>query len=511
MNRGGEPLPVDRLHNLKNLLDMYEYDENSILVNEAIANAVDAFRDHAIKSGKIQISFIKKSNNDDSGYLLFHNNAPPMTERQFYGRDGYHKVSFSSKQKGKGIGFAGVGAKLFLASEQGGEIITITGKSKNDFMASKMYSTGNDVEFKTDKKYPLKDILSIPEYSHCYGTTYCARLTAYAYKDLKQKISKIIQFWWNYALIKRQIAVTVDKEPVSSWLPRCDRFNRDFSYKRQKIPAICFISKETIPEEQRHIVYTVFGKRILNRELDLAIRIKPKFSNRVFCLVDVSFLADQLTSNKENFKKSIYTNTCKSKIEEGFWKFLEDCNLLNAEFQHDPHVVTNDLTRRLDDLLNTKKFKDLNPFLISKKTTTLRPDTDGDVHVSEDDDNGSGDDKNGSGAKTGSKSRLVKDEDSGKTAVKGEKKSKGLRMVFTDQLQTHNEEARVETHEGAIVIDVLHPMYLRTKDIKKLQNHNLVRIVIESLIRHKNEEVDWDAKETMYRFRDLLHASLEVT
>ena len=98
----GEPLPVDRLHNLENLLDMYEYKENDILVNEAIANAVDAFRDHDIKSGKIDITFVKKSAN--VGYLLFHNNAPPMTEKQFYGKDGYHKVSFSSKQKGKGIG-----------------------------------------------------------------------------------------------------------------------------------------------------------------------------------------------------------------------------------------------------------------------------------------------------------------------------------------------------------------------------------------------------------------------
>ncbi|MCH6574390.1 MAG: hypothetical protein IH795_04170, partial [Bacteroidetes bacterium] len=70
----------------------------------------------------------------------------------------------------------------------------------------------------------------------------------------------------------------------------------------------------------------------------------------------------------------------------------------------------------------------------------------------------------------------------------------------------HNEEARVETKAGAIVIDELHPMYLRTKDTKKIQNYNLMRIIIEALIRHKNEEVEWDAKETMYRFRNFLHA-----
>ena len=139
MTDDGESLPVDRVHNLENLLDMYEYNELDVLVNEAIANAVDAFREHKVKNGRIDITMTKKNN--EIGYLSFHNNAPPMTKSQFYGKDGYHKVSFSSKRKGDGIGFAGVGAKLFLISEQGGEIITVTGSGKKDFMASKMYKT----------------------------------------------------------------------------------------------------------------------------------------------------------------------------------------------------------------------------------------------------------------------------------------------------------------------------------------------------------------------------------
>ena len=101
---------------------------------------------------------------------------------------------------------------------------------------------------------------------------------------------------------------------------------------------------------------------------------------------------------------------------------------------------------------------------------------------------------------------LIEDEDGVTTATKKEKKAKGLRLVFTKQLQTHNEEAKVETNAGAIIIDELHPMYLRTNDNKKIQNYNLMRIVIEALIRHKSEEVEWDAKETMNRFKDFLHA-----
>lgn len=503
----GESLPVDRLHNLENLLGMYEYGETDVLVNETIANAVDAFRKHSIKSGKIDIKFDKI--NEDYGYLSFHNNAPPIPPEEFETK--YHTVSFSSKQKGAGIGFAGVGAKLFLVSKQGGEIITVTGKNKNDFIASKMYRTKDDVKFKTTKNHPLKEILDIPHYSHVFGTTYSVRLNQHAYRELKQKLGAIIQYWWNYAILTKQIVVTIDGKPLSPWLPKSDQYKKIFTWKKEKIPALCFISKELIPETSRHIIYTVFGKRIYNKELDLAIRIKGDFSNRVFCIVDLSVLADQLTSNKENFKRSPITNDCRSQVEKNFWKFLEDQKLLNVEFQQDTQIITNELTERLDELLNTKDFKDLNPFLSPRKKKTLTVDENGNTVVSEEfgDGNLNGEgssDGDGGDRGVGDGTSLIEDEEGNQIASKKEKKSKGLRLVFTKKLQTHTEEARIEPNAGAIIIDELHPMYERTLDNRKIQNYNLMRIVIEALIRHKNEEVEWDAKETMYRFRNLLHA-----
>lgn len=491
---------------------MYEYSETDVLVNETIANAVDAFRKYFIKSGKIDIKFDKI--NENYGYLSFHNNAPPIPPEEFETK--YHTVSFSSKQKGAGIGFAGVGAKLFLVSKQGGEIITITGKNKNEFIASKMYRTKDDVKFKTTKNHPLKEILDIPNYSHTFGTTYSVKLNQHAYKELKQKLGAIIQYWWNYAILTKQIVVTIDDKPLSPWIPKSDQYRKIFNWKGEKIQALCFISKELIPETSRHIIYTVFGKRIYNKELDLAIRIKGDFSSRVFCIVDLSILADQLTSNKENFKRSPITNDCRSQVEKDFWKFLEEQKLLNVEFQQETQIVTNALTEKLDDLLNTKAFKDLNPFLSPRKKKTLTLDENGDVIVSEEPGEGNLDGKGGRGGDgsdrgVGDGTSLIENEDGSETASKKEKKSKGLRLVFTKKLQTHNEEARIEINAGAIIIDELHPMYERTLDNRKIQNYNLMRIVIEALIRHKNDEVEWDAKETMYRFRNLLHAVWGIT
>ena len=136
---------------------------------------------------------------------------------------------------------------------------------------------------------------------------------------------------------------------------------------------------------------------------------------------------------------------------------------------------------------------------------------DGDTVVIEEPGEGPSDgdgrgDGDGGDRGVGDGTSLIEDEDADRIASKKEKKAKGLRLVFTKQLQTHNEEAKVEPNAGAIIIDELHPMYLRTNDNKKIQNYNLMRIIIEALIKFKSEQVTWDAKETMNRFRDFIHA-----
>lgn len=105
-------LPVDRVHALEDLLDMYHFRDEEVLLCEAFANAVDVFIEDKIKSPKIEITMNKI--NSDIGYINFHNNGTPMTEKQF---QKYHVIAGSYKTKGGGIGFAGVGAKVFLVSK----------------------------------------------------------------------------------------------------------------------------------------------------------------------------------------------------------------------------------------------------------------------------------------------------------------------------------------------------------------------------------------------------------
>lgn len=508
MTDDGDPLPVDRVHNLENLLGMYEYNELDVLVNEAIANAVDAFRDHSIISGKIDITFSKKS--DAVGYLSFHNNASPMTEKQFYGEHGYHEVSFSSKRKGDGIGFAGVGAKLFLLSKQGGEIITVTGSGKNDFMASKMHKTSDDVKFKTTQKYPLKEILEIPNYTHKFGTTYSVRLTNYAYKYFKERLAKVIQYWWNYALLTKQIVVTIDGKSLSPWEPRGDKFKVVFPFKKEKFSALCFIAKEIIPDDSLHVIYTVFGKRIYHKPISL-VKVKPDYANRVFCIVDVSKLADQLIANKEGFKKNFYTNDCRHHLENAFFKFLEKYGLTtNDLMEPKKQMLKNELTKRLEDLFKTKEFSHLNPFLATKKQKIPIPANDGDTPISDIPGDGVPEGKvggSGDGANpgTGGGKSHVEDVDGNETAKMKEKRAQGLHIIYDDDIKSHADEAIVSIDAGGVVIDTQHPFWLKCKKNSELSNFNEMRIVIEALIVYKNNGLDWDAEKTLKTYRDIIH------
>src|SRR3989304_7280974 len=236
----GEPLPIKLYETLVNLLGMYAYPHEEVLVLEAVANGIDA------GAKKIAITFEK---NQDKKFITFHNDGPPMKEEDF---ENYHTISLSSKTRGKSIGFAGVGAKIFLASPGGSEIITTTGQGASIF-ASRMYRKGKDVEYETSLKQPISEILGTKKIKHDFGTSYKEEITAKGYEFLKDNIIEILQFWFNYAITSKSLVLTVNGKIVSPWEPRGEKFKKIIQYKKEKIRCYFWISEEEIPEERRHI------------------------------------------------------------------------------------------------------------------------------------------------------------------------------------------------------------------------------------------------------------------
>ena len=485
---------------------MYQYRDETVCVNEAIANAVDAFRENSILGGKIDITFDRT---DDYGYITFHNNAPPMTKDQFITK--YHTVSFSFKKKGHGIGFAGVGAKLFLASEHGGEIITITGKGKSNFMASKMEATETDLDYGTTFKNSLSEIIGKKQYSHSFGTTYRVRLTNFAYKHLKKDLGGIIQFWWNYALLTKQVTITIDGKVTRPWEPEGVKFQKQIRWNKGVIKCFYWIAApgETIPEERQHIVYSVFGKRIHNSKLDVIIRIKEDYAQRIFCIADLSVLAGYLTANKEEFEVDWRPNECKSVVKKAFWDFLEKEGLLSKS---DPTQITsptfvNELTKRLDKILQTDKFKHLNIFLSTTTRNILTPDETGDTPITEVPGEGGTGEEGGEGPGVGpgrGEGIAHAEDDKGSDIGKAKpRKARGLQISVQDVPQ-EPKESWVDEGAGAIVLNKGHDFW-KMHERTPTEGYNMTRCLLEAIIRYKSGENEWSPTETLQQLDDLLH------
>src|SRR5437016_14417646 len=91
---------VDLLHLLEDLRDAYPGSIEETILTEIIANALD--------SGATQITF---ECDPSSSTLTTVDNGSGMRRRELAR---YHDIAASSKTRGQGIGFAGVGIKLGL-------------------------------------------------------------------------------------------------------------------------------------------------------------------------------------------------------------------------------------------------------------------------------------------------------------------------------------------------------------------------------------------------------------
>lgn len=496
-----EPLSIKILETLKNLLDMYEYPNEEVLVLEAVANGIDA------KAKKIEISFDQI---ETDHYITFLNNGPPMSKADF---ENYHTISSSTKTKGEGIGFAGVGAKIFLAAWNRAEIVTVSGKDDN-VLVSRMFRRGDNVEYDSSLNgVPITKLLGNKCLNHKYGTSYRVKVSLTGFEWLKNNIHEKLQFWFNFALLSKTLELTVNGEIVKPWQPTGEKIFKKISHKKQIIPCYIWISEEDIPEDKRHIVYSVFGKRIKNESVDWANQIKGDASQRISCMADVSVLAQQLVANKENFKKSVYTNSIRSIVKKAFFDELESRGFI---FKHEnmsskTNVVVNELTKRLDKILQNPDLKFLNPFSNPNIHYVTLRDEDGNITIKEVEGQQSvvgtntGDGSDSSDIASGDQqgSGFFEDDD-GESGINKTRKSRGISIIPED-FPDDPREGWLDMSNRAVVYNTGHPFSKSVENNPSLYDYNLTRVVISSLIKAKNDQTDMDAITTFNYFEKILH------
>ena len=337
MKRKEFNMKIDIFHALEDFLDAYD-NHAEMVVTEAIANAID------VKAKTIRVELV---NDPATGrHVSFFNNGPPMTKKEF---DDYHVLSRSSKSKGSGIGFAGIGAKVYLAAWNKTVIHTETSDGSRGY-ASDMYVRGNVLKAKyVEPKIREK------------GTLYRAELTQEDYDYLESSLDDLIVCVFDPAILGG-LTIVVNGKKMEAWNPECE-FKRNYRMiiRGKEYRFRLVVAGADIPAGKAAVQYHVSGKIISAKKPDWLYDVRPAYQKRVHAYVDALALSDMLNLSKTGFKQGsgIAVSQVFKEIDSRIFGILKKGGYAGDNVP-DKWVHTR-LTKFFEKLFKDPKYAFLNP------------------------------------------------------------------------------------------------------------------------------------------------------
>ena len=328
------PMEVDSVHLLQDLAKFYD-SGTEMVVSEAFGNAVD------VESTELQIEL---NEDNDGKYIRFVNNGPPMSKQDF---EDYHVIARSSKDYGKGLGWAGIGAKLYLGSWLESKIITESSDGITT-LASVMFIKGKKDSWD-----------SIDPTGKFVGTSYKVYLKPEDYDILSKDITVTVLKYFNSAM-RNGLNVIIQGKKLDYWKPDIiEAFNEEIKIKNRHLPFTLWTSNENIPDERCNIEYHVSGKAITTiKPRNLLSNVKPEFKKKFYVVVDALCISDQLGTNKHNFRTGIFTSKIQPEIEKKINQILKKLNYLQDP--EEAKLLKSRFTNILQKILK-EHFPELNP------------------------------------------------------------------------------------------------------------------------------------------------------
>ncbi len=281
---------VDLLHLLEDLRDAYPGALEETIVTEILANSLDSGASRiAIRADPAQATFTVVDNG--SG----------MRRRELAR---YHDIAASTKTRGQGIGFAGVGIKLGLLLCE--RVVTETRRGKTH--------VASDWHLASRHRAPWKWVPPVGLVSE-RGTA--VRL------GLRNPLSPLLDGGFLEAAIRRHYEALLDPRfapMLASQYPRGVRFEVagrvldreareaeetapiEVRLGRKKKPAALgylFRAPHALPEDRRGVAVSTLGK-VIKRGWDW-VGLTPAAPDQIGGLVEVPALAECLTLNKADF------------------------------------------------------------------------------------------------------------------------------------------------------------------------------------------------------------------
>lgn len=350
---------VNLKHLLEDIRDGYPSPLEEAIITELVANALDA-----------EASRIRFLVDDRIQAFKCIDNGRGMMPKEF---EEYHDIAATSKVRGAGIGFAGVGAKLALLIAK--SVVTET-KSKQFHRATRWY-------LESDQRAPWSYLDNFEASVNSTSGTAVTIFVSDGQSPLLQEnfIEKTIQTYF-YPLVDeefmsemRKIYVSRSVEffvnerrirsPEAQFLAERKMFHVRLG-KRGKFIGMGFLARsdKELTEENKGIAVSTHGK-VIKRGWDW-IGIVPKNPMHLAGIVEIPDLAEILTTNKADFLKDTtslqkfyrYRKAVQSAMEPILQKFGE---IRSLKTEDELRPLEREIEHVLEGMLDD--FPELNPLL----------------------------------------------------------------------------------------------------------------------------------------------------
>lgn len=355
---------VNLKHLLEDLRDSYPHPLEETIITELIANSLD--------SGANEIRFFTDHGNQTLSVV---DNGEGMTQQNFIE---YHDIASTTKVRGKGIGFAGIGIKLALLTAE--KVITET-KRGSLYKASQWnIESSHRAPWKYIKPQGLVNTSNGTAVSIILHKNSLLLNEKYIEKVIKKHFYAILDNEFMENILKdvaykdgvtflvndRKIALTKDINAILS------KFFLIKIGRKGKLVGFGLLNKyrEELSEDERGIAISTYGK-IIKRGWDW-IGLVSRNPKHLSGIIEIPNLSEILTTNKADFLKD-------AKSLQKYYRYRkaiqEEMNPILHEFgevsipqekrEKDLKPLESEIERILSNLLN--EFPELNPLLGRKK------------------------------------------------------------------------------------------------------------------------------------------------
>jgi hypothetical protein len=322
---------------IRDFRDQFPYNAVTALIVETFANSIDA------KATKIFITC-----NNETYTILDNGNG--MSENDFRQ---YHNMASVTKERGQGIGFAGVGAKTFLDRAKS----TLTETKSISFHGNSYWAFSGD-ELKWTPIQPLNKI------SFSSGTYVEVQLQETA--DLKTFsqvfIIETLQKQFNAILLglygKKEVFVN-DQRVNPFNLDQTDiEHLKEFDIRLggKVIKGFIKQSKRPLPEDFQGPYIVVHGKTVNQNWF----KQTPFMSETFYGLIRADYLIDILRTSKSDFERTTQLwKKFQARVGKEISNWLDEihANPPKQSISKDLDRVTNDFVKDFNDMLNLPEFQ----------------------------------------------------------------------------------------------------------------------------------------------------------